>query len=55
MNTEMKTIQKERDNASFPVREMTYFFEGGKEATLYRVRSEISHNSYRRYIKYGMK
>eukprot|EP01122_Echinamoeba_exundans_P009934 TRINITY_DN3581_c0_g1_i1.p1 TRINITY_DN3581_c0_g1~~TRINITY_DN3581_c0_g1_i1.p1 ORF type:complete len:430 (-),score=56.75 TRINITY_DN3581_c0_g1_i1:865-2154(-) len=34
-NEEMATMAKERSNASFPSREMTYFLDGGAEQTRY--------------------
>jgi len=33
METQGRELQDERRRPSFPVREMTYFFDGGKEAT----------------------
>jgi hypothetical protein len=45
-NEEMATMAKERSNASFPSREMTYFLDGGAEQTQYYVR--LRSTSFRR-------
>ena len=37
MNLEQRTIIEERSKASFPVRELTYFFDGSKDETEFKV------------------
>lgn len=43
----MERLQGERDKASFPVREMTYFLDGGADVTALKVSIQLSHNKLR--------
>jgi hypothetical protein len=45
LNREMQTIAEERKNATFNVRQMTYFLDGGKENTKRKVFFPFPHSN----------